>query len=80
MYTVINECVITFLAISQCGIVKKWGGLRPPWPPPVSMPMLHTYTYVYMQCVCDVHTYMFVHAMCTCIHVCLCNSSAVDVL
>ena len=22
----INECVITFLAISQCRVVKKWGG------------------------------------------------------
>ena len=42
MYTVrtlilwfINECVITFLAISQCRVVKKWGGgrPRPPCPP-----------------------------------------------
>ena len=40
MYTVrmlilwfINECVITFLAISQCRVVKKWGGQGPPGPP-----------------------------------------------
>ena len=40
MYTVrtlilwfINECVITFLAISQCRVVKKWGGQGPLAPP-----------------------------------------------
>ena len=56
MYTVrtlifiwfINECVITFLAISQCRVVKKWGGQGPPGPhgPPGSDAFdTHTHTH-----------------------------------